>query len=67
MDKLAAWISDVSRRSERTLPIGDRSAQTASVMPTEIFGIEANAVIKEIPTSGLVPGSGQARVGEFEI
>ena len=66
IEKLAARIKDISRRTERTAPLGEQTAQGSNVTPAETFGAEDHVVSLEVKT-GLTVGSGMLRVGEFAL
>lgn len=67
LDKLVSWLKDVSRRSERVEPFGDRDAQRQISTPVDIAGIEDIALLTNVPTDTFLAGDGYARVGEYPL
>mgnify|MGYP001582149298 CR=1 FL=1 len=67
IERLAAWMKDVARRTERVNATGGRTAQRSLVTPTEMFGIEDYTVVVRGFASGdpLLVGGGMGRVGEY--
>lgn len=65
--KLAAWLRDLVRRAERTSGLGDKTTQFLNQHPADLMGTEDFAVVQSIPSSGLLVGAGQVRVGEYEV
>lgn len=67
LERFAHMFRDVARRAERVAPLGETTAQRASIAPTELIGIEDSVIVRIIPAGGsleTVP-YGHMRVGEF--